>query len=325
MLSTGAYLISENPIILGACESMLPELNQSAEAAKLAEPPVILTAIMWNKEPWKRIIKARFQTSAVYRNLRIHWLGNTENEVKKLRTLGCEASHIHNNLFCLDTVFTIKPGESKKWDAIYNAALEPYKRVELAAKIDKLRLVTRTPKQADKIKKLGCGHAEVNTSWVGRADLVVVLNQAVCGLALSAEEGGMIAMTEYLLCGLPVVTTPSKGGRDVWYTDYNHIIVEPTPEAVKEAVNYFKNNPRDSHRIRQDCLQTLALVRENYVSLVNQISGKDILTLDSLFKDEKAILQKFVLQRDFKELFNSYDGTKFQARHIIGTTSLDPR
>ncbi|MGL4503727.1 MAG: glycosyltransferase, partial [Planktothrix sp.] len=304
---------------------MLPELNQAAGAAKLAKPPVILAATLWNKEPWKRIIKARFQTSAVYRNLRIHWLGNTENEVKKLLTLGCEASQIHANLFCLDTVFTIKPRESKKWDAIYNAALEPYKRVELAAKIEKLRLITRTPKQADKIQELGCGHAEVNTSWVGRADLTLVLNQALCGLALSAEEGGMIAMTEYLLCGLPVVTTASKGGRDIWYTDYNHIIVEPNPEAVKEGVNYFKNNLRDSHRIRQDCLQTLALFRENYVSLVNQIAGKDILTIDSLFKDEKAILHRFVMQRDFKELFNSYDGNQFQARHIIGTTSLDPR
>ncbi len=325
MLSIGAYLLSENPIILGAGESMLPDLNQAALAAKLPEPPVILTAIMWNKEPWKRIIKSRFQTSSAYRNLRIHWLGNTENEAKKLRTLGCDASHIHHNLFCLDTVFTIKPVESKEWDAIYNAALEPYKRVELAAKIEKLRLVTRTPKQADKIKELGCGHAEVNTSWISRADLALVFNQAFCGLALSAEEGGMIAMTEYLLCGLPVVTTPSKGGRDVWYTDYNHLIVEPNPEAVKEGVNYFKNNPKDSHRIRQDCLQTLGLFRENYVSLVNQIAGKEILTIDSLFKDEKAMLHKFVMQRDFKEFFNSYDGNQFQARHIIGTTSLDPR
>lgn len=324
MLLNGAYILSEKPIILGAGESMLSALNQAALAAKLPKRPVVLSAIMWNKEPWHRLIKILFKTSFVYPNLNLHWLGNTQAEVARLRTIGLKATHLHHNLFCLNTVFTIKQME-KKWDAIYNASLEPYKRIDLAAQIPNLRLVTRSYTQADRAKELGCGHAEINTSWLGRAELAVVLNQAWCALALSAEEGGMVALTEYLLCGLPVVTTPSKGGRDVWYTDYNHIVVEPKAEAVRDAVNYFKNNPRDPERIRRDCLQTMGLFRQNYVSLVNSIAKHEAVTMDSLFKDEKAMLSKLVMERDFDELFKSYDGSQFQARNLLGTNSLNPR
>ena len=40
------------------------------------------------------------------------------------------------------------------------------------------------------------------------------LNRARVGLCLSAREGAMFASMEYLLSGLPIVTTPSMGGRD---------------------------------------------------------------------------------------------------------------
>lgn len=321
MIFNGAYLISEKPIILGACQNMLPAIEQAALVAKLPERPIVLSAIMWNREPWSRVIKTRFQTSFAYRNLKVHWLGNTQREVAKLQTVGCRAAHLHTNLFCMDTIFTIKPVE-KKWDAIYNAAMAPYKRLELAAKVKELRLVTRNFNQTDKAKEFGCGHAEINTSWIGRTELPIILNQAWCGLALSAEEGGMLALTEYLLCGLPVVTTRSKGGRDVWYTDYNHILVEPKAEAVRDAVNHLKSNPRDPERIRRDCLDMMGLFRENYVSLVNSIAGNKVVTMDSLFKDEKAMLSKLVMEGDFEELFKSYDGYQFKKRHLVGTNIL---
>lgn len=102
MLLNGAYILSEKPIILGAGESMLPSLNQAALEAKLPERPVVLSAIMWNKEPWPRIIKILFKTSFVYRHLNLHWLGNTQAEVAKLRKLGLKATHLHHNLFCMD-------------------------------------------------------------------------------------------------------------------------------------------------------------------------------------------------------------------------------
>lgn len=44
-----------------------------------------------------------------------------------------------------------------------------------------------------------------------------IYGQSRCGLILSAEEGACFAAMEYLLCGLPVVTTPNIGGRDEFF------------------------------------------------------------------------------------------------------------
>ena len=52
---------------------------------------------------------------------------------------------------------------------------------------------------------------DLNTEEVRR-----ILVQSRCGLALSAQEGAMYASGEYLLAGLPVVTTRSRGGRDAF-------------------------------------------------------------------------------------------------------------
>ncbi|WP_164127899.1 glycosyltransferase, partial [Stenotrophomonas maltophilia] len=54
-----------------------------------------------------------------------------------------------------------------------------------------------------------------------------VYNQAAVGLCLSAVEGAMCASMEYLMAGLPVVSTPSVGGRDVYFDPDYCIIAEP--------------------------------------------------------------------------------------------------
>lgn len=48
------------------------------------------------------------------------------------------------------------------------------------------------------------------------AQVCAALNRGEVGLALSELEGACWASTEYLLCGLPVVSTPCSGGREVW-------------------------------------------------------------------------------------------------------------
>ena len=49
------------------------------------------------------------------------------------------------------------------------------------------------------------------------AELCHWLNRSRTGLCLSEREGAMFASIEYLLCGLPIVTTPSIGGRHVFF------------------------------------------------------------------------------------------------------------
>ena len=46
------------------------------------------------------------------------------------------------------------------------------------------------------------------------------LNQCKVGIILSEVEGANYASIQYLLAGLPVVSTKSKGGRDVFFDPY---------------------------------------------------------------------------------------------------------
>jgi glycosyltransferase involved in cell wall biosynthesis len=92
--------------------------------------------------------------------------------------------------------------------------------------------------------------------WIEPKKNVILLNQAYCGLALSAIEGGMHASMEYLLCGLPVVTTESLGGRSYFLNSNNSIFVDDNSDAVLSAVNELKKgfNPDRSQEIRDDAI-----------------------------------------------------------------------
>ena len=80
-------------------------------------------------------------------------------------------------------------------------------------------------------------------------------NRARVGLILSEKEGACFASMEYLLCGLPVVSTPSIGGRDVFWDDRFVIVCDPTPEAVAGAVQEIKRRNIDPQLVRAATLE----------------------------------------------------------------------
>ncbi len=90
-------------------------------------------------------------------------------------------------------------------------------------------------------------------------------------MILSPEEGACFSSSEYLLCGLPVVSTPSKGGRDVWYDEYNSIVCEPTPDAVALAVEEFVRNRRDPQRIREKHIKQAQEYRAKFINVLADV------------------------------------------------------
>jgi glycosyltransferase involved in cell wall biosynthesis len=90
------------------------------------------------------------------------------------------------------------------------------------------------------------------------------MRQSYCGLILSKIEGVCRASSEYLLTGLPVVSTPSKGGRDVWYDKDNSLIVDPDECQVAEAVAEFMARPRDPSSIRDRYLNLAKEFRHRF-------------------------------------------------------------
>jgi hypothetical protein len=99
---------------------------------------------------------------------------------------------------------------------------------------------------------------------------VNLLNSSVCGGIFSKVEGACFSSSEYLLCGLPVLSTPSKGGRDVFYNSQNSIICDPTLEGVTNGYNDIMTNLHkfDRNAIRETKLQQMDIFRNRLTEYV---------------------------------------------------------
>ncbi len=166
---------------------------------------------------------------------RVWVLGNTEQEVAAARRAGFRASWVNHNAWLDDRVLRPQP-VAKTSRAILVSQLAPYKRVHLAAKVQDLVVAPAS------LFRL---HREVDTAMLSGARFVwelpeggiaALLGSSRVGLILSVEEGACFASSEYLLCGIPVVSTPSRGGRDVFYTRDNSWLVAPDPDEVERGV-----------------------------------------------------------------------------------------
>ena len=97
------------------------------------------------------------------------------------------------------------------------------------------------------------------------------LNQASIGLCLSATEGAMLSSMEYLLAGLPIVSTPSRGGRHVYYDDEYCWTVPPDPRSVAAAVKALKQKRIPRNYVRDRTLRRLTIDRRRFLGLINAI------------------------------------------------------
>ena len=114
-------------------------------------------------------------------------------------------------------------------------------------------------------------HAYINDVQLSPNEVQNKICQARTGLILSEIEGACFASSEYLLCGVPVVSTRSHGGRDAWYNDYNSIVCEPTPEDVAMAVRKIASNPPNPERVREQHIVLTNFFRANFVSMLQML------------------------------------------------------
>jgi glycosyltransferase involved in cell wall biosynthesis len=149
----------------------------------------------------------------------------------------------------------------------------PYKRHGLAVQVPRLRLVMAGPKEAEFDGALLHARTlfpsqEMNERELTPDEVVRALNSARCGLCLSASEGAMYAAIEYLLCGLPIVTTWNVGGRDWWLSGDYAIWCDATPAAVAAAVREMAGRNLSPQYVRQTALERIRRERLHFFSIV---------------------------------------------------------
>lgn len=311
MLLFGIYVLSEDPLVIS-----MPDIGVPVFTPWIPERlrPHYLVFPTWTKEPFPEVLKSAWKLRSL-RKSRLTWMCSTPREARRLSMAGFRTLWCHQNLYCNECSFEIQPRE-KKYDAIYTAAIEPYKRIHLAAKIPSLCIISRSPDARSKLDALGMSHAHCNEQSLGPMEVCKAINESRCGLALSAKEGGMLAFTEYLLCGLPVVSTPSIGGRHVFIDETNTRMVRPDADAVAAAVRRFAEEPVDPEAMRAGALRRIREFRAILADKVASITGERPFDPDAA--DGMWFLGRFVSRLFIEELMHSHTGSRFERPDLVG-------
>lgn len=212
----------------------------------------------------------------------------TPQEVHLLNALGVDALHVHKNAFIDEKIFHPKLGIKKQYDAVHIASVEKFKRHSLAWNIRNIAVITYGYQavidlsELQGYKYLAFGNFKIsNEGSTLEAPLSPInVNEIIClsncGLILSEEEGTNNASTEYLLSGIPVVSTPSRGGRNELFDPRHVYIAKPCSDSIEAAVEYFRNNHLDPFEIRESVLIKIREHRVRFLNWLCQASKQDL-------------------------------------------------
>ena len=216
---------------------------------------------------------------------RVVILANSPHDVQEARALGFRAKFINHNCWLDDSLFCPRPEIAKDLDAVLVSSPLPVKRPELSSEVRSKAVITYAPYSDELKEQINCS---VYYEALTHEEVAKLINRARVGLCLSAREGACYASGEYLLSGLPVVTTPSEGGREQWYTPNNHKLCHPTPESVAQTVKDALDAGFESARIRNEHLEKSRQFRNSFVKLTARLGQEVGLERDweGIFKEQ---------------------------------------
>ncbi len=254
-------------------------------AARPHAEMIVLVHLSWSHEPEGAVARthtALLEATGAFGGVRLLYLANTERELSLFRTSGLPAEQIPTNAFVDEAVFRPLPEREPRWDAVYDARLAPFKRHHLAMALPSLGCIVYDAPDADPRYAAHARAGLPRAHWfndegggrvLSHGEVNAAYNRCRVGLCLSAEEGGMLASIQYLLAGLPVVTTPSIGGRDVFFDPEHVLVVAPEPEAVAAGVREMIARRIPAVSIRRSALARIETFRERFVRVHAAWSG----------------------------------------------------
>jgi glycosyltransferase involved in cell wall biosynthesis len=215
-------------------------------------------------------------------------VSSTEFETFLLGNENVPALFAHQAIFVDDRIWKISEQgyeELGNFDAVINARFDKMKRHELAAGIKSLLLIYAYSLDDDvesstaRIKGIlpyaYFANHELkkarNYSGLSTAEIVKLYGHSQVGLCLSPEEGYSRASIEYLMCGLPVVSTKNIGGRDRYYFGKYCRIVPADEREIAVGVRELKELKFSRKEVRDHVLLMLNFDRENFVRNANRL------------------------------------------------------
>lgn len=249
-----------------------------------------------------------------YPNCEIIFLLNTAKEADVVRSNGISGTFCSQNAMIDENIFNIR-SEQKIYDAVYNAKMAGWKNHLLAGMIKKLALLTYFNDNTEGQKIYEYLKERLHDAvWLNfqngiyklftSDEIAKSLNQSRVGLCLSSAEGANYASCEYLLCGLPVVSLKSKGGRDIFFEKSYTKIVENDAGSVKKGVYDLIEQNISPYFIRSRVLEKFNYHRNQFMNLVQTIYDNE--GKKRRFKDE---WQDVFIDK----MLNLYDRTEMES------------
>lgn len=194
------------------------------------------------------------------------WLCNYPAQVDWARAAGFEAILCHQNAFIDEHIFQItNQEEPREFTLVLNSRPENVKRPWLAAGIQRLAVIKGKLYKPEEFSDLSLlDPAFMNEERLTLQQVQAIYNRSSVGGIFSAAEGGCLASGEYLLSGLPVLSTFSRGGRDTYYTEFNSLVVDPTNEAVRAGLATIQDGLQSGRFNRKR-------IREHHCNLSEQM------------------------------------------------------
>ena len=277
-----SYWLNERHRLLYSLEPVFQRLGRS--------PAYFLYTWAWHIAEGERVRTVRAMEQTHRRRFPRHHfihLCNSVEQFAAFRSEGLDAVFCHQNCLIDEALYHPMPDAAKRFDTVYNARLKGYKRHQLAARVDSLALIYAMQPTVDNPTEVAAirrqmAHAHFFNHRDGRPyralddeEVCACLNQCRAGLCLSAVEGGMFASMEYLLCGLPIVSTESRGGRDVFFDEVNALIVEATPDAGRAGVAAVLARNSSPEMVRQSVMPRLREHRRTLQATVQAIFDQE--------------------------------------------------
>jgi len=193
-----------------------------------------------------------------------------------------------HNAFINENVFKIN-NKQKKYDMVINSSFTKLKNLQLTNliknkvyigyKCGSLEEFNECVPKDGYIPNFENRERNINNhNWVGESDIIGFYNESYVGGIFSNAEGGCYSSSEYLVCGLPVISVKCKGGREYWYNKENSIICKNDPLEIKNAVELakkkLKNGEFNPIKIRNKHIEMQNIIRKNLTNKVVEVYNK---------------------------------------------------
>jgi glycosyltransferase involved in cell wall biosynthesis len=225
----------------------------------------------------------------------IVWMCNNEDQYILADKYGFDRIMFNHNSLINENIFDLV-NDVKLYNLAINCRPDVIKRPWLANKIDKIAVIQGASYFSDRFWDLNkLNPLYINKDRISAEEIIKIYGKSFVGGIFSEKEGACYASSEYLLCGLPVVSTYCTGGREFWYNEKNSLIVNPDEYDIKyavyELINKLKNKLINPSEIRNNHIEMANIQR---INLFNKIQNKCSFMFDHDRNDSVSVYRKIM-------------------------------